>query len=204
MHSVRLVCFVLGSWLTGGVFMAWIATQNFRGVDRLIEQPHPLAKLEFKTLETDRNFGAGAARLLLRYQVSEQNRFYFESWEIAQLAIGSLLFFFLLFGTAEDKYSLAGVLLMVVLAAAQRFLLTPGLTALGRNLDFTPLADASPERSRFWILHNAYSAIELVKWAIALFLAGRLIAGHRHRKSRGDVRQQLDLIDKADHRHIDG
>ena len=203
MHIVRLVCFVLGSWLTGSVFMAWIATENFRGVDRLLAQPNPVAQLEFKTLESDRNFGAGAARLLLRYQVSEQNRFYFESWEFVQMALGSLLFFFLLFGTREDKYSLAGVLLMVVLVAVQRFLLTPDLTVLGRNLDFVPLADTVEERGRFWMLHNAYSGVELVKWAVGLFLASRLIAGHRHRKSRGDIRQQLDMIDKADHRHVD-
>ena len=203
MHPVRPVCFVLGSWLAGGVFMAWVATQNFRGVDRLLDQPNPAAKLEFKALDGDRNFGSGAARMLLRYQVSEQNRFYFESWEIVQMTLGSLLFLFLLFGTREDKYLLAGVLVMVVLVAVERLVLTPDLTALGRNLDFVPLADPSPERGRFWLLHNAYSSVELVKWAIGLLLAGRLVAGHRHRRSRGDVRQQLDVIDKANHRHID-
>ena len=183
--------------------MAWIATENFRGVDRLLDQPNPLAKLGFQTLENDRNLGAGAARLLLRYQVAEQNRYYFESWEIVQIVLGSLLFFFLLFGTREDKYSLAGVLLMLVLVAVQRFLLTPELTVLGRNLDFVPLADTSSERGRFWLLHNFYSVMELVKWAVGLFLAGRLVVGRRHRKSRGDVRQQLDMVDKANHRHVD-
>jgi len=184
--------------------MAWIAIEGFHGVDRLLDAPNPQARLEFKTIESDGNFGKGAARTLLRYQVSEQNRVYFESWEIVQLALGSLLFFFVLFGTREDQYSLAGVLLMLVLVAGQRFLLTPDLTVLGRSLDFVPLADASPERGRFWLLHNAYSGMELAKWAIGLFLAGRLVVGHRHRHSRGDVRQQLDMIDKADHRHIDG
>lgn len=204
MHSVRLVCFAFGLWLAGGVFMAWVATQNFRGVDRLLDQPNPIAKLDFKTLDTDKNLGPGTARLLLRYHVSEQNRFYFESWELAQIVLGTLLFFFLLFGTREDKYSLAGVLFLLVLVAVQRFALTPEITALGRTLDFVPQSADAGERSRFWMLHNAYSALELLKWIATVILVGRLVLGHRHRRSGRDVRQQLDEINKANYRHVDG
>ena len=185
MHSVRLVCFVLGTWLAGGVFMAWVATQNFRSVDRLLDQPNPAAQLAFKTLDGDLKLGSGAARMLLRYQVSEQNRFYFESWEIVQIALGSLLFFFLLFSTREDKYSLAGVLLMLALVSVERFWLTPYLTVLGRSLDFVPPAEASSLRYMFRMEHSAYSGAELAKWAIGLLLVGRLSVGRRHRRSRG-------------------
>lgn len=198
MHSVRLVSFVLGAWLSGGLFMAWVATQNFRGVDRLLGQTNPAARLDVRTLDDPANSGPGATRLLLRYQVSEQNRFYFESWEIAQLVLGTLLFFFLLFGTREDKYILAGVLVLLVLTALGRFLLTPEITALGRSLDFVPPTAETTERSRFWLMHNIYSGGELAKWVILILLAGRLVVGRRGHKS-GDVRKQLDVINKANH-----
>src|SRR5271166_1925761 len=100
MHSARLVCLLLGFWLAGGFFMAAIATGGFHGVDRLLAEPNRTARLEFQSLE--QNYGKGAARMLLRYQVSEQNRSYFEAWEMVQIAMGSLLFLFLLFGTRKD------------------------------------------------------------------------------------------------------
>ncbi|HEY2015080.1 MAG TPA: hypothetical protein VGH38_16340 [Bryobacteraceae bacterium] len=204
MHSVRLVSFVFGVWLSGGLFMAWVATQNFRGVDRILEQAHPAARLDLHTLDDSNNGGPGATRLLLRYQVSEQNRFYFESWELVQLVLGTLLFFFLLFGTREDKWVLAGVLLMLVVTALQRFLLTPEITVLGRSLDFVPPNVNAAERSRFWLMHNVYSGLEVAKWAILVMLTGRLVAGRHRGRSSKTVRKQLDLIDKANHRHVDG
>lgn len=202
MHSVRLICFALGAWITGGFFMTWVATEGFRGADRLLGEPNPTARLQFKTLDAQQNSGPNAARMLLRYQVSEQNRFYFESWEIVQVVLGSLLFFFMLFGTREDKYSLVGVLLMLSVTMVQRFLLTPEIVVLGRAMDFARDDAVSPQYGRFWMLHKAYVSVELTKWAIGLIAAGRLITG-RHRSSRRHVREQLDLVDKADHRHID-
>jgi hypothetical protein len=203
MHSVRLVCFILGFWLAGGLFMAWVATENFRGVDRLLEQAAPVAHLQFQALDDPKAAGPGAARQLLRYQVSEQNRLYFECWEIAQLMLGGILFFFVLFATRENKFSLAAVLLMIVLVAVQRFVLTPQLTAIGRNLDFAGPASSTLATSQFWSYHNAYSAMEIFKWLLTVGLAVRLIAGRRHRRSSTDLGQQLDMIHKADHRHID-
>src|SRR5215831_6530704 len=99
MHSRRLACLILGLWLAGGMFMAWVATENFRSVDRLMDSPNPMASLEFRTL------GPQASRLLLRYAASEQNRYFFETWETVQILLGVLFFFFLLFGTHEDKLS---------------------------------------------------------------------------------------------------
>ena len=202
MHSVRLTCFLLGIWLAGGVFMAWVATENFRQVDRLLEHPNLQARLNFRTHENPQNFGPGAARMLLRYQASEQNRFYFEAWESVQVVLGSLLFFFLLFGTREDKYSMGTVLGMLAIVAAQRLVLTPEITSLGRALDFVPANAEALERGRFWLFHNLYSAAELIKWAAALLLVTRLVVGHRRRRS-GNAGKQLDVIDKADYRHID-
>jgi hypothetical protein len=189
----RFLCFLLGIWLAGGFFMAYFATENFRGVDRLLAQPNSAAAVEFKTL------GPGAARALLRYQVSEQNRRYFTTWEEAQLAVG-LFFFFLALFSKEGKFSLALALGMLLIVVLQRFLLTPQIVSLGREIDFIPPEVSSPTRSRFWVLHGAYSGVELLKWVLGLTLAARLCFKQSPRS--GEARQEFDLIDKADHSHI--
>jgi long-subunit acyl-CoA synthetase (AMP-forming) len=65
--------------------------------------------------------GPASARLLLRYQASEMNRLGFASWEVAQLILGLVFFFFLLFGTREKKGVLAAALVPLVLVAVQRW-----------------------------------------------------------------------------------
>ena len=45
--------------------------------------------------------------MLLRWEAGEQNRRMFEIWETAQLVMAMAVFFVLLFGSTEGKYSLA-------------------------------------------------------------------------------------------------
>jgi hypothetical protein len=194
MHIRRLLCFLLGMWLAGGFFMAYVATENFRGVDRLLVQPNPTVAVEDKTL------GREAMRGLLRYQVSEQNRRYFQTWEVVQLAGGLSFLFLMFFAAKEGKFSLGLALGMLVIVALQRFLLTPQIVSLGREIDFIPAGVASPARNRFWVLHGAYTGVELLKWVLGLTLAAKLC--FRARPPSGEAGQEFDLIDKANHRHV--
>ena len=174
--------------------MVWVAGESFSSVDRLLARPHPVATAEFKEL------GRADARLLLRYQVSEQNRRYFENWEVAQIIMGGLFFFFVLFATSENKFALSVVLVMIAGVLVQRFVLTPGMISLGRMIDFVPPDAPSGERTQFWVLHSWYWGVEVVKWVLGLVLAARLIS-RRSRRS-GHARQQIDMVDKANHRHV--
>src|SRR5262245_4462045 len=135
MRPRRLVSFFVGVWLGGCVLMAWLTTDSFRSVDRMLRQPTSQALTHIRPL------GPGA-RALFRYQVSEQNRAAFETWEMVQLAFGSGLFLFLLFGSREGKFAMALVLAMLGIVLVQRLLFTPALVGLGRNLDFAA-ADVS-------------------------------------------------------------
>src|SRR4051794_6835029 len=73
MKIQRLTCVLLGAWIAGSLFMIMVATQNFRSVDRLLAAPgRGGAQVE--------KMGRDDARTFLRYQVSEQNRWYFETW----------------------------------------------------------------------------------------------------------------------------
>jgi len=176
--------------------MAWVAAESLSSVDRLLARPHPVATAQFKAL------GRADARLLLRYQVSEQNRWYFENWETAQIIMGVLFFFFVLFATSENKFALSVVLVMIAGVLVQRFLLTPGITSLGRMIDFVPPDAPIAQRNQFWVLHSWYWGVELVKWVLGLALAARLIS-HRGGRS-GNARQKVDLVDKANYRHVNG
>jgi hypothetical protein len=144
--------------------------------------------------------GPGGARALLRYQAAEQNRRYFETWESVQLILGAGFLSFLLFGSDEGKFSLLLLLLMFLITVAQRFLITPELSALGRTFDFIPAGLPSVERNRFRMLHWVYTGSELLKWGLGLVL-GVLLVFHRPGRSP-NAGHEFDVIDKANHRHI--
>jgi hypothetical protein len=178
MHFRRLACFLLGAWLAGGLFMATVATQNFRSVDRLLARPAVPAARQMQKL------GPVAARTLLRYLVSEQNRTYFETWGILEMAIGGLLLMVLLFGSTERAFTLLLAALMLLIVLIQRLVLTPEIVDLGRTIDFVPAARPSPERAHFWVLHSIFSGLELLKWALAFFLTAKLL--FRGRRTSAD------------------
>jgi hypothetical protein len=194
MHFRRFACLLLGAWLAGIAVMATVATQNFRTVDRILIDPHPGAAQELKTI------GHETARMLLRWEAGEQNRRLFEIWETAQLAMALAVFFVLLFGSTEGKYALALCLGLLVVVIVQRFLLTPMMTSLGRMIDFIPDTARSPERIKFGVLHLGYGGLEAFKCLIGILLAGKLLVRSRRKSSQaaGDV----DVIDKAYHRHV--
>src|SRR5947208_11673763 len=84
MNIRYFACWLLGGWIAGSLFMILVATQNFRSVDRLLAAPGSAAAQIGK-------IGRDEARTFLRFQVSEQNRWYFETWEKIQLALGLAL-----------------------------------------------------------------------------------------------------------------
>jgi hypothetical protein len=177
MHFRRFAALLLGFWLAGCVFMDMVATQNFRSVDRLLAAPPPQIAERIQAMG-----GHDLARAFLRYQASELNRSYFDNWERAQIVLGAVLFFVLLFGSAPNRLLLLLTLLMLGLVLLMRFYLTPEITRLGRGMDFVSPSTPSPDRARFWTFHGAYSACELVKFGLGTVLAVLLV----RRRKRGE------------------
>jgi len=190
MHYRRFACFLLGAWLAAGLFMAMVATQNFRSVDRLLAKPAAPAADQLSKL------GAGG-RALLRYQVSEQNRWFFETWEMLQIGLGILLLLVLLFGSNETNFTMLMALLMLLIVLVQRFALTPQIVALGRVIDYVPVDQPSAERSRFWLFHSTYSGLELVKWALGFLLTARLLL--RSKKKPGEADHDTNGRERRGH-----
>ena len=86
MHSHRTAAFLVGCLILGSLFMIFVATQNFATVDRVLAAPQPQEAAQmFQTLGPDN------ARILLRYLAGEENRLFFTSWELTQIALGVLL-----------------------------------------------------------------------------------------------------------------
>jgi hypothetical protein len=64
--------------------------------------------------------------------------------------------------------------LWIVLAVVVLLLvyLTPAIVTLGRELDFVPRDPPPPGMSRFWVLHAAYTSMEMLKLAAGLLVCG--------------------------------
>jgi hypothetical protein len=193
MHYSRISAFLLGALLLGSLFMAFVATGNFQTVSEILKSPPPQAEKMIKQL------GDENARLLLRYQAGEENRLFFESWETAQLVLG-LFLAGLLFLTGKSRLlaGLAGA--MVILTIFQHFKITPELVWQGRSIDFVPVTADPTARQQFFRLHAAYGVIELVK----LLLMVAIGIGLFPRSRRARQRVEIDAVDYAHHRHVDG
>ena len=116
--------------------------------------------------------GQPAARELLRYLSSELNRLYFQMWNIAQVVLG-LAALWMVRARTTDPYGPVEKLIVAMLAVVVLMLvyLTPAIVSLGRELDFVPRDPAPPGMSRFWVLHAAYTSLEMIKLLIGAVVA---------------------------------
>jgi hypothetical protein len=177
----------------GGLLVAWVVAANQRSAERVPLEANTAAALELH------HMGAAAGRLL-RYQAAQQTRWLLDDWGIAQVVLGGLLFLYLLFASREGKVSLLLAAVMLAAALLQCTLLTPEMAASGRALDFSDSQELAAESGRLAAFGALYLVVKVAQWAAGLWLAGRLIARRRGRSD--DVWQQIDPVDKADHRHI--
>jgi hypothetical protein len=153
----RWTLVAMGAWIAGTICMSVVAAENFYTIDRLLAAtPHAA----FSTAVTQ--LGQPLARDLLRYLSSELNRLYFQLWNAAQLAIGVVVLW--LIGRDPQliraRWAVVAMLASVVLMLVW---LTPAIVSLGRSLDFVPRDPSPPGMQRFWMLHAAYTSLEMIK-----------------------------------------
>jgi len=188
MHPRRLSAFLIGSWLLGGIFMFVVATQNFKGVDRLLDVPSAAATKRLDML------GKEDTRLLLRYQVSELNRFYFSVWERFQLVLGAILVLITLRGS-QRIHVLVIPVAMLVMVAVGHWVLSPEINRLGALMDFVPDSRDTPAGATFWRYHQAYSALEVAKFLLGTLFASFLLIRRRNRNLfRKKVQPEVKVV----------
>ena len=175
MHPRRLATFLLGVWLAVSGLADFSAVQNFRSIDRFLSDPGPLAGANVEKL------GKSEARILLRHQIGEINRFLFEKSEQIQIVLALAFLGTVFFVPAQLRLipSILGSIMLLILLA-DRFFLTPEITRLGRALDYPTAQNIAADA--FWRLHGIYSGLELLKLALGLGAAGFLVSRYRDRK----------------------
>jgi len=192
MHHGRFASFLLGAWLAGSVLMLCIATQSLGVVDEAMSSPPGGAAKIIRTVGKDN------ARALLRYSAGEQNRFLFEGWELAQMALAAGLILVLILGLKSRLLAgLAVGMLMLVLFA--HFRVTAELAWLGKTIEFIPWSAESLERDLFWRQHAVYSAIEAAKLLLGAAVGVLLFT---MRRRRTPVRKEIDAVNHAHHGHV--
>jgi hypothetical protein len=177
-----------------GLWMLWVAADNAAAADRLLLAPNAFAAAYLKTL------GRTQIVPLAHYLAAEQNRALFETWGVAQIVLGGLFFFFLLFGTRLGKLPLVVALLMLLIVVGERVAITPGMEMAGRANDFN-LDPSHRARMARDVLNYGYTMAEWAKFLLGAVAAVFLIWQESRRSLNS--RNQVDLIDKADYRHID-
>lgn len=163
----------MGAWMAGTVCMSAVATENFYTIDRLLAGSTNVA-----FYADVQKLGHPQARELLRYLSSELNRLYFTMWNVTQLVIGALVLWLIARDRSQGETrgsSLTpqgpttaarvrwGVVAMLASVVLMLVWLTPAIVSLGRELDFVPRDPAPPGMQRFWILHAAYTTLEMLK-----------------------------------------
>jgi hypothetical protein len=168
MHFRRLSAFVLGAWLVGSLFVAFLASQNFANASRILNDP-PRGLLELAPQLTREQLS-----LLFRFAASEANRFMFETWGVVQLGLSSCLIALSVFSPRRSLLLIGGAMALLVMVMVGLFYLIPEMNQLGRRLDFRHPAEVLELRDEFRTLHFVYFLLEAVKCLLLLLLAGRL------------------------------
>ena len=164
----RAALVVMGAWLAGTVCMSLVATENFYTIDRLLtERSNPAF-----ASAVDR-MGGPEARDLMRYLSSELNRLYFQLWNAAQIALGGLALWLSAEPNQRDpayRRVRSGLVVMLAVVVFMLVYLMPAIVMLGRSLDFVPRDPSPPGMQRFWILHGAYTTLEMAKLLLGAFV----------------------------------
>jgi|HubBroStandDraft_6_1064221.scaffolds.fasta_scaffold946715_2 hypothetical protein len=176
-----------------GLWMLWVAAANVAAADRLLLAPNSYAAAYLKTL------GRTPLTPLTHYLANEQNRSLLEIWGVMQIVLGALFFCFLLFGTRLGKFPLVVALLMLLIVIGERVGLTPELALVGQHNDFN-LDPSQRARRASDALNYGYKMAECAKFALGAVAAIFLIWQENRRSLHS--RNQVDMIDKADYRHI--
>jgi len=168
----RWALVLMGAWLMGTVCTSVVATENFYTIDRL------LAGSPNRSFTTAvQQLGQPQARDLLRYLSSELNRLYFRLWNGAQLVLAVLVLWLMVGSPRQDpvaaRPAIQGVIAMLAIVVLMLVWLTPSIVSLGRSLDFVPRDPAPPGMQRFWILHAAYTSLEMIKLLVGVWVAFR-------------------------------
>ena len=184
MHLRRAAAFVLGAWIIGCLFAAYIDAESPESIQAILSRPTgDVAKI----VET---LGPEKAAVLLRYHSYEQERRYSAAWGIMQLFIGCVLIACLVYATRMNRLAIGLSAAMLVLAAFACLALAPEIHFLRRRID---LASWSADRARYLALRGTYLVVETIKLALGCCLAVYLFVYKTPRNGRRPEQDSLSI-----------
>jgi hypothetical protein len=187
MHTRRLSLLILGLFLGLTAAMLLVATHNFSGVEELLAHQPDEARKMLAKLDPEQR------RMLLRYQASELNRFYFQWYLNAQIVLILALTVNVFLAVKGSRFLLAVSAAIAIVVILQRLVLLPEIEYLGHAIDFIPPSTASPARQRFWSFHRIFSGVEVVKIAASLLLGIKMLvrSDTRRRAQKNDLQEEI-------------
>lgn len=199
MHTRRLVTFLLGIWIFGTLFVAYISNASLNITRAINENPNEAASSLIEPAGSDR------VNTLTRYTTAEIQRAMVESWEWVQVGIGLAIVCTMPFALRMKWLYFTGAVIMWLIVICQRWLLTPEMLGIGRMLDFAGgnlwTQDALwKERRTLRLLDNLYLALDGTKLLLALTITGGLIIFRR--KAAYKKLERVDSVDHTDHSHV--
>ena len=186
MHTRRIATFLLGAWIAGCLFMAFISVQNVRTPTLVMTSPPPAVATQIQQL------GWEPMAALLRHAAAEQTRRYTTLWVEAQVLIALVLLGCLTKATQKRIMQLAlcaNMLVMVLFQLREG----PELTNHGRQTDFPPGSLAVGPMTRFWALEQVYFGVEIVKLLCGAILAGYLFVFRTSRRAKDALAMETEI-----------
>ncbi len=175
--------------------MAFVVLQNLHAPSLVLNAPAEPVAAMIKVLGQDK------IALLLHHQAAEQTRSLYYVWEQAQIALALALGACLYFATQKRLLSLVLCGVMVSLVMFQFFAITPELAYRGRAADFAPADGGAGATVRTLVLYQLLVVTEGLKVVVGGILASYLFVFRTSRKRSS--RREVDVVDHADHSHID-
>ena len=170
----RLACLILGMWLGAAACIDLIVSLNISSVDLFLAVPGGTT-----TVAEISHAGHSSARFILIRNAAEENARIFESWEWIQIILALAFFLLLLFGDRKSEVALIMELGMLIVVVVQRFVLTPQLISLGREVAETPQILDNPMNTQLSVYHGFYMVGEILKLVLGVGLAVRLMISRR-------------------------
>jgi hypothetical protein len=185
MHTRRIATFLLGAWICGMLMVGAIELQNIGLPNAVMTAPIPGAAKLIQSL------GREQVGSLLRHYAAEQNRRFSPRWEQIQLGLGLALGVSLLRATQARILPVTLSAIMLALVVFEYVALTPELTYLGREADFSTNGSAGESPATLQVV---YVAVEMAKIVVGGVLAAYLFV---FRNIQRTVKSNAALEDAA-------
>jgi hypothetical protein len=198
MSSRRIACLVLGGWLALSVVVPLSAMYFVYFGERA------LARVAAVTEHPSANSTLRPLRAALGAAAGDHVRIGLRLWTQVQLGLGLVLFGILFFGRQANLVAIALPLVMLLVVIVSHYGIQPSVTFSAGLHELGTGATEASERARIHGLRQFYLLVESLKLLIGLSLALVLVQERKvRRRRRSDSGPKFNVVDHADHRHID-